>query len=293
MASGSRVSSRRRAFTLVELLVSIAIIGLLFGLLLPAVQAAREAGNRTKCKNNLRQLGLAFHLHHDVYHFLPTGGWDWWEPPTYVGGEPTVGAKQGAGWGFQILPYIESAAVWRGGGATTDTQRILNAIGATNDIFFCPSRRAPQRLRYSDPLYLGGIYAEHALCDYAASNTEGTGVVKQYEPNTMGSVVDGLANTLLLGEKRLNIAFLGQWQEDDNEGYTDGWDEDTIRRTSVQPAPDHSGNGDGDKRFGSSHPITFNVALADGSVHPLRYSISATVFDQLGNKNDGAGVAPY
>ncbi len=284
-----RRPSRRRAFTLVELLVVIAIIGLLFGLLLPAVQAAREAANRTKCKNNLKQLGLAFHLHHETHRFFPTGGWDWWEPPTYVGGAPMVGVKQGAGWGFQILPYIESSSVWKGDGCTTDAQRVLNAIAATNEVFFCPSRRTPQRLTYSDPLYLAGVSTAHALCDYAASNLEGTGVVKQYEPNYMGSVLDGLSNTLLLGDKRLNISLLGAWQEDDNEGYTAGWDEDTMRRTSLQPAPDHSGDTDGGELFGSSHKAVFNVVFADASVHSLNYSISPTVFDQLGNKADGAG----
>ena len=63
----------RRAFTLVELLVVIAIIGLLIGLLLPAVQAAREAARRTSCKNNLKQIGLALHQHHDVHKRLPAG----------------------------------------------------------------------------------------------------------------------------------------------------------------------------------------------------------------------------
>src|SRR5262245_5080815 len=287
-----RSSSRRPAFTLVELLVSIVIVGLLFGLLLNAVQAGRDAASRTACKHNLRQLGLAFHLHHDMLHFFPTGGWDWWEPPTYVNGAPTVGAKQGAGWGFQVLPYLEASGVWNGGGATTDAQRVLNAVATSNPIFFCPSRRTPQRLWYRDPIYLGGAYVEHALCDYAASNLEGTGVVQQYQPNTMGNVTDGLSYTLLLGEKRLNISRLGHWQEDDNEGYTAGFDEDTMRRTSLQPAPDHSGDTDGGELFGSSHKTVFNTVFADCSVRSLSYSIAPTVFDQLGNKADGAGVAP-
>src|SRR5688500_7018906 len=231
----------RHGFTLIELLIVIGIIGLLIALLLPAVQAARESGRQTTCKNHLKQLALACQLHHDQLKFYPTGGWDWWEPPTYVNGGPTVGVEQGAGWGFQILPYLEAQSVWEGGQGATDTQRALNAIAAANEQFFCPSRRPSQRLTYSDPLYLGGVSALHALCDYAASNLDGTGIVRQYEPHRAADVLDGLSNTLVLGEKRLNTKLLGQWQEDDNEGYTAGWDEDTVRRTTLSPAPDHSG----------------------------------------------------
>ena len=71
----------------------------------------------------------------------------------------------------------------------------------------------------------------------------------------------------MAGDKRLNIANLGQPQRDDNEGYTVGWNADTLRRTDRGPKPDYRGGDDdyGDKRFGSSHPATFNALLADGA----------------------------
>src|SRR5262245_42770934 len=119
----------RHGFTLVELLVVIAIIGVLVSLLLPAVQSSREASRRTMCQNNLKQMGLAFHQHHDALQVFPTGGWDWMTPPTYVNGAPATGSAQQAGWGFQILPYIEQTAVWNGGSGANDNDKALLAIG--------------------------------------------------------------------------------------------------------------------------------------------------------------------
>ena len=285
---------QRSGFTLIELLVVIAIIAILVALLLPAVQAAREAARHTACKNKLKQMALAFQMHHDTYTHFPTGGWDYWEPTTYQSGVPAVGLNQRAGWAFQILPYLEAQAIWTGGPGPTDLDRALFAISKTNPVFFCPSRRSPQTVTYSDPLYLGGMSATHALCDYAGSNLEGTGAVKRYEPNRMADLVDGTSQTLLIGEKRMNRNRLGTWQEDDNEGYTAGWDEDTMRRTDLTPAPDYSAAaGDGEEKFGSAHSGVFNTALADGSVRPISYSIDATVFRYLGNIQDAQVIGEF
>jgi prepilin-type N-terminal cleavage/methylation domain-containing protein/prepilin-type processing-associated H-X9-DG protein len=278
---------RREGFTLIELLVVIAIIGVLISLLLPAVQKVREAANRVRCQNNLKQIGLAFHHHHTAHNFFPTGGWDYYTPPTYVNGTPAVGRNQQAGWGFQILPYVEGENAWKAGA--------IVAIGAPNPVFFCPSRRAPATITYIDeyePPLTGGLIT-HALCDYAASNFEGTGVVRQYEPNRIADITDGTSNTLMVGEKRLNLAYLGRPEPDDNEGYTCGYEEDTVRFTNRPPARDvNEDNGEnGGKAFGSSHSDRFNAVFADGSVRPISYSIAQTVFSNLGNKSDGQAIS--
>jgi prepilin-type processing-associated H-X9-DG protein len=211
-------------------------------------------------------------------------------PPAYVDGRPLSGNKQGAGWGFQILPYIEERTTWKGAGGGTDQELSIKAIGAVSPVFFCPSRRGPQTVTYSDPFYLGGLELKHALCDYAGSNFEGTGAVRQYRGVAIREITDGTSKTFLVGDKRLNVRLIGQWQEDDNEGYSAGWDEDTIRYTNVPPAPDPAGGGSGDNLFGSSHHGGLNMSFADGSVHRIDFSIDAKTFEYLGNKNDGNGV---
>ena len=275
---------KRAAFTLVELLVVIAIIGVLVSLLLPAVQAAREAGRRMQCSNQLKQMSLAFHLHHNQFGRFPSGGWDWDTPPSYQGLTPHVGSQQRAGWGFQVLPFLEATNTWQGGAEL--------AIGQTNPVFFCPSRRSPQSVSmqdaYSPPV--NGSVLKHALCDYAASNREGAGVVMRFTARSIAEIVDGTSNALLLGEKRLNLRELGQPQSDDNEGYTAGWNSDTMRNTDKKPLPDFTGLGDGDDRFGASHAGVFQISLADGSVQSTSYGIDSQVFKRLGHISDGQPV---
>jgi prepilin-type N-terminal cleavage/methylation domain-containing protein/prepilin-type processing-associated H-X9-DG protein len=278
----------RPAFTLIELLVVIAIIAVLVGLLLPAVQKVREAASRAKCANNLKQIGLAFQAHHAQYGFFPSGGHDWYTPPTYVNGAPAVGADQQAGWGFQILPFVEAAAAWTAGPA--------DAIAATIPVYFCPTRRPPQTVSFPDlytPPVTGGTLT-HGLCDYGGSNWEGTGVVRQYTPTRFADVTDGTSVTLVVGEKRLNLLSLGSDQaRDDNEGYSAGWDEDVIRSTDLAPARDYSVPGDfwdKTRKFGSSHPAGMNAVFADGSVRLIKYTVADAVFSSLGNRSDGAVV---
>src|SRR6476620_4740634 len=126
--------ARRGAFTLIELLVVIAIIAILIGLLLPAVQKVREAAARTQCQNNLKQIGLAFHNHHDTYKAFPTGGVGADGPRTMNGTSPATYQTQAWGWAYQILPYIEQGPLYN---TTTDATVQATPV----PIYFCPSRR--------------------------------------------------------------------------------------------------------------------------------------------------------
>lgn len=165
-----RLIPQPRGFTLVELLVVIAIIGILVGLLLPAVQAARESARRTQCVNQLKQIGLAMQNHVSAHEVFPTGGV---EPNLRIEdyttgginnpGRPNGPNKQGLGWAFQILPYLEQANV-QAMLSTNDISRVV--IGS----YFCPSRR-------SNTISPAG----RALMDYASAQP------MTYEWNGMGT----------------------------------------------------------------------------------------------------------
>lgn len=287
---GSR--SRRSAFTLIELLVVMAIIAVLIGLLLPAVQKVREAASRTQCTNHLKQIGLAFHNHHQNFGFMPGGGNGHLSSRTMISGVPATGPQQEWGWAYQVLPMIEQENLYR---SAQDV--VVKATPLT--LFFCPSRREPTVITRQE----GRV----ALIDYAGNGgqyaggswlTDGgkTGVIVRTSLNMklrVADIKDGTSNTIAVSEKNLNRAVLNDASinaGDDNSGYNVGFDWDNVRWSNERPAPDRFVPGDATSgtHFGSAHLGVFNAAFADGSVRTVFYSVEPVTFQRMCQRSDGA-----
>lgn len=314
--------ARRSAFTLVELLVVVAIIGVLVALLLPAVQAARESARRTQCNNNLRQVGLAFQNHHDTLQILPDGGENWdpvaW-PRVLVNGAPATAPKQNWGWGYQILPYIEQSAVW-------SAAKDADVRGATIKSYFCPSRRKAMTIVVgptTPPIPCGMIdYVGSAGTDLflappqdptlvdivgagLGNGTDGAlvrrpgGAANRGQSVRIAMITDGTSNTLLVGEKRLQPELLGKAQSHDDQGFTSGWDRDEVC-WGISPPEQDRRLQPGYYQFGSAHPAGFNAVFCDGSVHVIRYNIPSNnnptasqplgVWQRLCKRDDGLSI---
>lgn len=299
---------RRGAFTLIELLVVIAIIAILIALLVPAVQKVREAAARTQCANSLKQMGLAFHNHHDTYHMLPTGGWGWgWV------GDATQGAgpNQPGGWLFNILPYMEQANVYNLAVSNAGTAQM---IVTTLPLFNCPSRRNGGPYPGSSTYFnYGGIVSTlQARADYAAntgsqapdeiyagpsslaqgqSPTYGwpstaayTGVVFQRSQLRLTDIQRGTSNTFMVGEKYLNPQnYFNGNDPGNNETMYVGFDNDIGRSTDYPPMQDTIGVTN-TFAFGSAHTAGFNMCYCDGSVQFITYDISTSVFFVSGSR---------
>jgi prepilin-type N-terminal cleavage/methylation domain-containing protein len=300
------------AFTIVELLVVIAIIGILVALLLPAVQAAREAGRRTECLNNLKQIGLAAHNHLDTYRMFPTAGaFPWKDSPLYhpkhkstlPGGGVNEG--YGPGWAFQILPFLEQQPVYD---AAKSVGNVLQTRQLPISYYFCPTRRRPTEVN-------GNFLMDYASATPADIGSNFNDITNQYwrgqvwsvpqnaaylglfvrsgknRYSTDASAIDGLSNVLCVGEKwvHANRYLSGDWHDDC--GWTDGFDPDIVRYTGVLPLRDkQTGASYNCYQFGSAHPGGMNFVMGDGACRTIRFSVELDVFNALGHTQDGATI---
>jgi prepilin-type N-terminal cleavage/methylation domain-containing protein len=319
-----------RGFTLVELLVVIAIIGTLVGLLLPAVQSAREAGRRTSCANNIKQLGLACQMHENTHGYFPSGGWGW-----FWTGDPDrgVGMKQPGSWAYSILPYMEQQALFELGSdqqpeVITDAQKAGSAEAAEMAVplFYCPTRRVGMPYEHPRGGEPGaGLAAYNAYdtsvvgkTDYAANGgdtvvmwgagpapTDGfagqgfadmsgsNGIVFQRSQVKIASIPDGTSSTYLIGEKHLwpySYEYGDNYLSDDHS-FLVGDDLDMVCWTNVPPLQDADDGEVG--RFGSAHFGIFQVVLCDGSVRTVATTIDTITHGRLGNRKDRQVVGQF
>ena len=312
-------------FTLVELLVVIAIIGILIALLLPAVQSAREAANRTQCLNNLRQIGLALHNFNETQKKVPPARWrdDW----------PT--------WLALILPYMEgesASKLWHTDRSYYDPVN-LPARTATFPFLACPSRRKAGLSRGGDADNPGEANRPGASTDYAGNSgsnigggtwyyatpgiedenrltgaiisqmhysaqadlRRGDGRTKWHSRFGFEGITDGLSNTLLAGEKHVHRDSVGYdgsaFNSDDvgnvarpigtNAPLALGIDDLTTCGNNGK-AP--SGVFNACNNFGSWHPGSVQFVFGDARVRPVSVMADTEVLDRLGTRNDGLPI---
>ncbi len=309
---------KKRGFTLVELLVVIAIIGILVALLLPAVQAAREAARRSSCTNNLKQLGLGLHNHHDSYGHFPAG--------YYRVHNGSV--KGNWGWGAHILPYVEQENLYDTIGVTQHASlaHSLNnnarrvAMQNPVSVFRCPSdtgsdtnpqgQRKPERQNSSNKTavamsnYLGANSSGHLRNNDGSADANANGLFMRDREFRFADITDGTSNTIAIGERT--------WQAR-REGLHNCWagivfgalgnkanGNDGIASCLASSHQKINQFGECRRSFNSLHSGGALFAFADGSVHfiseTVNHNTNAAVnstMERLMCRNDGQVVSDY
>ena len=282
----------RRAFTLIELLVVIAIIAILIGLLLPAVQKVREAAARLKCKNNLKQIGLALHSYHDRNDRLPPG---------YVSGVGSNGdTGPGWGWAAHILPDVEQDNLFRQINLSTAITATAHTAPRTQalKVFLCPS-----------DIELGTFAVANTSASVAHANYVGVFGTNEVEVNPsagngtffrnsrvrFGDVTDGLSNTYAVGERSSDIA-LATWTGAIPGALV------PLRRDPTEAEPhfflvlgrgDHAPNSPDSHidDFYSRHSQGLNCLFGDGSVHSISNGVNPAVWAAIQTRAGGEVAA--
>lgn len=312
----------KRGFTLIEVLVVITVIGLLIALLLPAVQAAREAARRLQCANNLKQIGLALHGYHDAWQAFP---------PAYLTRTVVTGPELDSGWawGTLILPYLEQRPAYDAanfdfsfGSSNTDDSRGFLGLLSNRTVmrtsiatFLCPSAEGgegPLSLGYGSGTIMGSP-GQYVACagwmDSTSMPLTGTGVLYPNSRVAIGDITDGASSTLMIGERSRNltdVAWSGVlgispplplctkagWPVKSCVGIVFLLMGRTGPASDIVSGSIPGGNtpnnpAAGADGFMSRHPSGCEFLFGDGSVRFLKQTLAAQVFVSLGSRAGG------
>jgi len=296
---------RRRGFTLIELLVAVATIAVLCALLLPAVQAAREAARRAGCANNLKQLGLALHGYHDAHGSFPMG---------YVAAfsRDPYQTTPGWGWAAMLLPHCEQSALFNNANFSLPVERADNLTARTTDVgtFICPTDRNPGRYvaARADGTPVGLFQTNSYAGCYGAGleiddrPDSGNGLFQRNAVVRLADVLDGTSQTIAVGERGACLVrtpwagapsgAVSSFTPNSNvPGYPDGAlgrGAELVVAHVDQIAFNAPGTGPDD--FYSPHPLGGNFLFIDGSVRFVQDSVSLQVLRSLCTRNLGEVV---